>query len=87
MLIKTSAVTVFLSILTAAALFVLDHWSFLGWILLASLEWVFCFVLLAVLDWRETPAALAWKLSNDYKAMMEREQRARLKRLYGYEED
>jgi hypothetical protein len=87
MLIKTSAVTIFLSILTGAALFMLDSWSFLLWLLLASLEWVFCFVLLAVLDWRETPSALAWKMSDDYISLMEREQRARLRRLYGYEED
>jgi hypothetical protein len=86
MLLKTSAVTLFLSLLTAAALAMLDHWSFLGWLLLASVEWVFCFVLLAVLDWRETPSALAWKMSNDYKTLMEREQRARLQRLYGYAE-
>jgi hypothetical protein len=87
MLIKTSAVTLFLSILTGAAMLMLDHWSFLAWLLLASLEWVFCFVLLAMLDWQETPSALAWKMSNDYMILMEREQRARLKRLYGYEED
>jgi hypothetical protein len=86
MLIKTSAVTAFLSILTGSAMLMLDSWSFLAWLLLASLEWVVCFMLLAVLDWRETPSALAWKMSNDYKGLMEREQRARLKRLYGYEE-
>src|SRR5262245_14144032 len=52
MLLKTSAVTVFLSILTGVALMMLDSWSFLAWLFLASLEWVFCFVLLAILDWR-----------------------------------
>lgn len=87
MLIKTSAVTVFLSILTGAAMLMLDKWSFLAWLVLASLEWVFCFVLLAILDWRETPSALAWKMSSDYMSLMEREQRARLKRLYSYEEN
>jgi hypothetical protein len=87
MLIKTSAITVFLSILTGAAMLMLDNWSFLAWLVLASLEWVVCFILLAILDWRETPSALAWKMSNDYMSLMEREQRARLKRLYGYEED
>jgi hypothetical protein len=87
MLIKTSAVTMFLSVFTGAGMLMLDKWSFLGWLVIASFEWVFCFVLLAVLDWRETPSALAWKMSDDYMSLMEREQRARLKRLYGYEED
>jgi hypothetical protein len=87
MIIKASAVTLFLSILTAAAMIMLDSWSFFAWLLLASFEWVLCFILLAVLDWRETPSALAWKMSDDFKDLMQREQRARLKRLYGYEEE
>lgn len=87
MLIKTSAITVFLSILTLAAMFMLDSWSFLAWLFIASLEWVVCFGWLAKLDWRETPSALAWKMSDDYKELMEREQRARLQAVYGYVED
>jgi hypothetical protein len=84
-LIRTSAVTVALAILTAAAMAMLDGWFFFGWLLLASLEWVFCFLVVSVLDWRETPAALTWKQSSDYMDLMRTEQAARLRALYGYE--
>lgn len=87
MLIKTTAITVFLAILTLAGMFMLDRWSFLVWLFIASLEWVLCFWWLARFDWRETPSAIAWKMSDDYKSLMEREQRARLKAVYGYVED
>lgn len=84
-LLRTSAVTVALAILTAAAMVMLDGWGFFAWLLLASVEWVFCFVVVSVLDWRETPAALTWKQSNDYMDLMRTEQAARLKALYDYE--
>lgn len=87
MIIKTSAITIFLAILTLSAMLMLDSWSFLAWLFIASLEWVFCFWWLARYDWRETPSALGWKMSEDYKELMEREQRARLKAVYGYVED
>lgn len=84
-LIRTSAVTVALAILTAAAMAMLDGWGFLAWIILASLEWVVCFVIVAVLDWRETPSALTWKQSSDYMGLMRTEQAARLKAIYNFE--
>lgn len=84
-LIRTSAVTVALAILTAAAMAMLDGWGFLAWLALASAEWVVCFLVVAVLDWRETPSALTWKQSNDYMGLMKTEQRARLKAIYNFE--
>jgi hypothetical protein len=83
MLGKTTAVTVFLSLLTLAGLAMLDHLTFFLWLLLASGEWVFCFVLLAILDWRETPSAVQWRQNEAYLALMRREQTARLIALYG----
>jgi uncharacterized membrane protein YcjF (UPF0283 family) len=87
MLIKTTAVTVALAILTMAAMYMLDSWTFLAWLLLASLEWCAVFVWLALLDFRETPAAHVRQKTDGYLDLMRREQRARLKALYGYEED
>jgi hypothetical protein len=86
MLTKTTAVTIFLSLLTLAGLFLLDRFSFLLWLLLASAEWVLCFLLLALLDWRETPTALAWRQSEGYLQLMRREQAAHLAALYGVKE-
>lgn len=83
-LLKTSAITVFMAILTACAMFMLDSWFFFLWLFLGSLEWVFCFCVVAVLDWRETPSALTWKQSNDYMKLMRTEQAARLKALYNW---
>jgi hypothetical protein len=83
MLTKTTAVTIFLSLLTFAGLFMLDSFSFFLWLLLASGEWVCCFVLLAILDWRETPSAIQWRQNEGYLALMKREQTARLMALYG----
>lgn len=87
MLVKTSAVTVFLALLTMAAMFMFNGWAFFLWLFLASLEWVGVFALLAILDWRETPAAHVWHKTDIYADLMQREQRARLKALYGYSED
>lgn len=84
-LLRTSAVTVAMAILTAAAMFMLDGWAFFGWIFLASIEWVLCFLVVSVLDWRETPSALTWKQSDDYMELMRTEQAARLKALYNFE--
>lgn len=84
-LLRTSAVTVALAILTACAMAMLDGWFFFGWLLLASIEWVVCFLVVSVLDWKETPSALTWKQSDDYMELMRTEQAARLKTLYGYE--
>lgn len=84
-LLRTSAVTVALAILTAAAMAMLDGWFFFGWLLLASVEWVICFFVVSILDWKETPAALTWKQSDDYMGLMRTEQEARLRALYGFE--
>lgn len=84
---KTSAVTVFLALMTAAAMILLSGWFFFWWLLIASFEWVAVFALLAILDWRETPAAATWHKTDIYADLMRREQRARLKALYGYEEE
>lgn len=83
MLLKTSGVTVALAILTAAAMLMLDGWTFLLWIFLASLEWVICFLVLAHLDWREHPSAVRWEWTQGILGMMEREQEARLRAQYG----
>jgi hypothetical protein len=40
-------------------------------------------VLLAILDWRETPSAIQWRQNEGYLALMKREQTARLMALYG----
>lgn len=83
MLVKTSAVTIALAVFTGAAMMMLDSFGFFAWLVLASLEWVLCFLTLAVLDWREHPSAITWNASNRYLDMMEKEQAARLKALYG----
>lgn len=88
MLIKTSGVTIFLALLTGAAMVVFaSDFYFFSWLALASLEWIVCFFLLAIFDFRETPAAHVRQKLDGYLDLMRREQRARLKHLYGYEED
>lgn len=85
MLVKTTAVTGALSVLTCAAMIMLDSWGFFAWLLLASFEWCAVFCWLALLDFRETPAAHLRQKTQGYLSLMEREQRARLKALYGYD--
>lgn len=85
MLVKTSAVTVFLSILTLAAMYLMGSLAFFLWLLWASTEWVLCFLVLAMLDWREHPSAIRWNFSNRVLDMMEREQEVRLRSQYGEE--
>ena len=88
---KTHQVTVFLALLTGAAMYIMQlyprHWAmwsiFLLWLVLASLEWLAAFVLLAMLDWRETPSAIEWRRTDGYLDLMKREQKARLIALYG----
>ena len=82
---KTTALTVFLSLLTLAAMSVLGSFTFFLWLLFASSEGVLCFIVLAVLEWRENPASLAWRQSEAYLDMMRREQTARLRAMYGQE--
>ena len=53
------------------------------WLLLASAEWVAVFIVLAILDYREQPAALSRMTADRYLGMMEREQAAQLRAMYG----
>lgn len=80
---KTHQVTVALAILTAAGMVVIRHeFLFMTWLVIASVEWVATFALLAVLDWRETPAAANWRQTNAYLNMMQKEQDHRLRAMY-----
>lgn len=83
LVLKVTAVTLALALFTLAALLLLNVFTFFLWVLCASGEWVFCFVLVALLDWRESPAALAWRQNEAYLDLMRREQAARLWALYG----
>ena len=85
MVMKVSAVTVALATLTLAAMVMLDSFFFFLWLMLASLEWVGTFIVLAVIDYRETPSAQARLHLQRYLDMMEREQIARLRAMYGRE--
>lgn len=87
MVMKVHQVTIFLAILTASAMVMLAEFSFLAWLALASGEWVAVFVLLAVLDYRETPQALARHTATKYIGLMEKEQAARLRAMYGDKHD
>lgn len=84
--IKATAITVALGMFTVAALAMLDMLSFMIWLLLASLEWVACFIILAVLDWREHPSAIRWQWTQGLLSMMQEEQRRRLDAQYGEED-
>jgi hypothetical protein len=85
LLIKTSAVTVFLSLLTLAGLVIFGELVFFLWLLLASAEWVVCFLFLAWSDWKEHPSAIRWLWSRRMLDMMEYEQEVRLRAQYGEE--
>lgn len=87
MVMKVHQVTIFLAILTGAAMAMLTEFSFLGWLALASGEWVAVFIFLAILDYRETPQALARHTATKYIGLMEREQAARLRAMYGDKHD
>ncbi|HMN26874.1 MAG TPA: hypothetical protein PKE45_01875 [Caldilineaceae bacterium] len=85
MVMKASAVTVALAVFTLAALVMLDSFYFFLWLALASLEWVGTFITLAAIDYRETPSAQSRMHLSRYLDMMEREQIARLRAMYGRE--
>ena len=80
---KVHQVTIFLAILTGAAMFMLTEWSFVLWLILASAEWVGVFFFLARMDYREQPQSLARMSTDRYLRMMEKEQAARLRAQYG----
>jgi hypothetical protein len=85
MVMKVNMVTVALAVFTLTAMVMVDSFYFFLWLLLASLEWVGTFIVLAVIDYRETPAAQARLHLHRYLDMMEREQIARLRAMYGKE--
>jgi hypothetical protein len=87
LLLKTSAATLALAFLTLAGMIMLSQFAFFLWLLLASLEWVVCFLALAVLDWREHPSAIRWRWTNGLIDIMQDEQRRRLDAQYGVEEE
>jgi hypothetical protein len=87
LLLKATAITIALGGFTLAALAVLDMLSFMTWLLLASLEWVVCFLYLAYNDWREHPSAIRWQWTNGLLGLMEREQEARLRAQDGKDWD
>lgn len=91
MIMKVNTVTVFLSILTGAAMLIWNLYPkdfaalgiFFLWLVYASLEWCALFAFLAILDHLETPASQNRKQWNDMRKMADREQRNRLKAMYG----
>lgn len=83
MVMKVHQVTIFLAILTAAGMYMLSELTFGLWLLLASGEWIAVFIVLAIIDYREQPASLSRMQADRYLGMMEREQRARLRAMYG----
>jgi hypothetical protein len=85
MVMKVNVVTLAMAVLTLAAMVMLGEFYFFLWLMLASAEWVGTFIVLAVLDYRETPAAQSRMQMNRYLNMMEREQKARLRAMYGKE--
>ena len=52
------------------------------WLALASIEWIAVFCLLAILDYRETPAAQNRMQMKAYINMMQTEQYHRLRAMY-----
>lgn len=86
LLLKATAITVALGMFTVAALWMLDSLTFFLWLLLASLEWVCCFLYLAYNDWREHPSAIRWQWTQGLLGMMQEEQRRRLNAQYGEED-
>jgi hypothetical protein len=86
MLLKTLGISLFLWGLTIAALALTDGLSFMLWLLWASIEGGVCFLVLAVLDWREHPSAIRWQWTQGLLGMMKEEQRRRLNAQYGEED-
>ena len=90
MTMKVHQVTLFLAILTGALMLVLQwypaDWTglavFFLWLALASVEWIAVFCLLAILDYKETPAAQNRIQMKAYINMMQTEQYHRLRAMY-----
>jgi len=90
MVMKTHLVTAFMAMLTLAVMLATSWYPqnagglliFLIWIGVASLEWLAAFVMLAILDYKETPSALGWYQMKSYVRFMRKEQDHRLRSLY-----
>ncbi len=90
MTLKVHQVTLFLAILTGALMLVLQwyptDWTglavFFLWLALASVEWIAVFCLLAILDYKETPAAQNRMQMKAYIKIMQLEQYHRLRAMY-----
>jgi len=83
MTMKVHTITIFFAILTAALMYMYsDEFVFLAWLALASLEWIGVFVFLAIVDYRETPAAQNRTQMEAYLKMMSKEQDHRLRHIY-----
>jgi len=90
MVLKTHLITGFMAMLTGASMIALQWYPqdangliiFLIWIGVASLEWLASFVMLAILDYKETPAAQAWYQMKSYVRFMGKEQDHRLRMMY-----
>lgn len=87
---KVHLVTVFLSILTGCLMAIMgwfpkdwpELFIFALWLVIASGEWLLAFILIAYLDYKETPAAINWFLARNYMGMMHKEQHHRLRAMY-----
>jgi hypothetical protein len=87
---KANSVSVFLGLLTGAFMLVFQWYPhdldglyvMLLWLGLASLEWVLLFVMLAVIDYKETPSAQNWYKMKALVRFMGKEQDHRLREMY-----
>jgi hypothetical protein len=87
---KVREVGLFLSLLTGALMLVMQWYPssydalsvFLLWLALASGEWVALFVMLSILDYKETPAAQNWYKMKALVRFMGKEQDHRLREMY-----
>jgi hypothetical protein len=83
LLLKTLGVSLFLWGLTLAALAMLDSLSFMVWLFFAGVEGFACFVVFAVLDYREQPMAIRAQLAAGFLQLMQNEQTVRQIATYG----
>jgi hypothetical protein len=90
MRMKIRDITLFLAVLTGAAMYAFQlypaTWQTFGifmlWLMFACTEGLLTFIVLAILDYRETPAAMTRMQWHDYARMMDREQAHRLRAMY-----
>jgi hypothetical protein len=90
MRMKIRDITLFLAVLTGAAMYAFQlypaTWQTFGifmlWLMFACTEGLLTFIVLAILDYRETPSAQNRQQMTGYLRMMEREQAHRLRAMY-----